>query len=218
MGKQSASKAHRAGGAARCAAPAVQKSIKVDLALIDYDDRLLTALALPIVTSAKQHAGHTFERLRSIPGVGKMLALVLRYAMHDRRRFPRVQDVVSSCRLGTCAKESAGKRYGTSGTKIGTASLPWAFAAAAAVFLRHHPEAQQALARLEKKHGTGKAFTIVAHKLARAVSSMRTRERGCDMHPCLHGSTAERVRLPPHWTRRGAACLERAVGPLGLRL
>jgi transposase len=218
MGKTIASKANRAGVAARCADPAVQKSLAVDLALIDYDDRLLTALELHSVKSAKQPDVHTFYRLRSLPGVGKILALVLLYDIHDIRRFPRVQDFVSSCRLVKCAKEAAGKRYGTSGKKIGNASLTRAFSEAAALCLRNHPEAQQSLARLEKKHGTGKAFTIVAHQLARAVYSMLTRERVCDMHTCLHGETAERVSLPPHWTRRGSACMERAVAPLGLRL
>jgi transposase len=161
--------------------------MEVALALIDYYDRLLTDLALHSVKSAKQHDVHTFYRLRSIPGVGKLLALVLRYEIHDIRRFPRVQDFVSSCRLVKCAKASAGKRYGTSGQKIGHASLPWAFSEAAALFLRKNPEAQQSLARLEKKHGKGKALTSLAHKLARAVSSMLTRERVFDMHTFLPG-------------------------------
>jgi len=71
---------------------------------------------------------------------------------------------VSSCRLVKCAKESAGKRSGTSGAKIGNAYLQWAFSAAAGLFLRNHPAGQNYLARLEHKHGTGKAFTIFAHK------------------------------------------------------
>jgi transposase len=187
MGKKIASKAHRAGVAARFADPAVQQSRAVDLGLIDDDARLLTDLELHIVKSAKQHDVHTCYRLRAIPGVGKSLALVLLYAMHDIRRCPRGQDCVSACRLVTGAKAAAGKRYGTSGTKMGNASLQWAFSAAAALCLRNNPAAQTYLARLEKKHGQGKAFTIVAHKLARAVSSRRTRERVFAMHTVLHG-------------------------------
>jgi len=57
----------------------------------------------------------------------------------------------------TWAKASAGKRDGTSGTTIGHASLPWACAAAAVLFLRDHPAGQTSLARLEKNHGPGKA-------------------------------------------------------------
>ena len=96
-------------------------------------------------------------------------------------RFPRVQDFVSYCRLVKCAKESAGKRYGTSGTKIGNAHLKWAFSEAAVLFLRDNPAGQKYLARLEKKHGKGKALTILAHKLARAVYYMLKRDTAFDM-------------------------------------
>jgi hypothetical protein len=67
------------------------------------------------------------------------------------------------------SQESAGKRLGTSGAKIGTAHLQWAFAEAAVLCLRDHPAAQQYLARLEKKPDKGKALTILAQQLARAV-------------------------------------------------
>jgi transposase len=160
--------------------------MEVDLTLIDSYDRLLTDVELHIVKSAKQHDANTFYRLRSIPGVGKILALVLLYAIHDIDRFPSVQDFVSYCRLVKCAKASAGKRSGTSGTKRGNASLKWAFSEAAALFLRHNPKAQKYLATLEKKPGKSKALTIVAHKLARAVYSMLKREIAFAMHTFLH--------------------------------
>jgi len=85
-----------------------------------------------------------------------------------------------------CAKESAGKRYGTSGATIGNAYLKWAFSEAAVLFLRNHPAGQQYLARLEKKHGTGKALTILAQKLARAVYYMLRRDTVFDRDRFLH--------------------------------
>ncbi len=175
IGKKIAYKANRDGVAERFPDPAVQKSIEVDLALIDYYDQLLRELELAIVTTAKQHDANTLYLLQTVPGIGKILSLVLLYEMHDIARFPRVQDFVSYCRLVKCAKESAGKRYGTSGTKIGNAYLKWAFSEAAVLFLRNNPAGQKYLARLEKKHGKGKALTILAHKLARAVYYMLKR-------------------------------------------
>ena len=96
--------------------------------------------------------------------------------MHDITRFPRVQDCVSYCRLVQCAKESAGKRSGTAGTKIGKASRKWACSEAAVFFLRNNPVGQKYLARFENKHGKGKALPVLAHKLARAVYSMLKRD------------------------------------------
>jgi transposase len=187
IGKNLAYKANRDGVAERFTDPAVHKSIEVDLALITYDDELLTDLELAIVNSAKQHEANTFYRLRSIPGVGKILALVMLYEIHEIRRFPSVQDFASYCRLVKCAKESAGKRYGTSGKKSGKAYLKWAFSEAAVLFLRNNEPGQKYLARLEKTHDKGKALTILAHKLARAVSYMLKRETVFDMNKFLQG-------------------------------
>jgi transposase len=186
IGKKIAYKANRDGVAERFPDPAVQKSIEVDLALITSYDCLLTNLELELVQTAKAHEAQTFSRLRSIPGVGKILALVLRYDIHDIHRFPRVQEFVSYCRLVKCAKESAGKRYGTSGKKIGNAYLKWAFSEAAVLFLRNNPVGQKDLARLEERHGKGKALTVLAHILARAVYDMLTRHTACELDTVLH--------------------------------
>jgi len=185
IGKKIADQANRDGVAERFPDPAVQKSIEVDLTLIGHDDALLRDLELAIVTTAKQHDANTLYLLQTVPGIGKILSLVLLYAMHDIARFPRVQDFVSYCRLVTCAKESAGKRYGTSGTKIGHAYLKWAFSEAAVLFLRHNPAGQKYLVRLENKHGKGKALTVLAHKLARAVYHMLKRTTAFDMEKFL---------------------------------
>jgi transposase len=187
IGKKIASKANRDGVAQRVAEPAVHKSIAVDLALITYDDQLLGDLALSIVQAAKHHDANTLYLLPTGPGLGKILSRVRLYEIHDIARFPRGQDVVSYGRLVKCAKESAGKRLGTSGHKIGNAHLTWAFSEAAVLFLRNHPTGQKYLARLEKTHDTGKALTILAHKLARAGYDMLKRQTAFDMDKFLHG-------------------------------
>jgi transposase len=176
IGKKIAYKANREGVAERFNDPAVQKTIEVDLALITYYDELLRDLELAILQTANQHDAHTLYVLQTVPGIGKILSLVLRYEIHDIGRFPSVQDFASYARLVKCSKESAGKRLGTSGKKIGNAHLKWAFCEAATLFLRNNPHGQKLLSRLEKKHGKGKALTILAHKLARAVSYMLKRQ------------------------------------------
>jgi transposase len=187
IGKKIAYKANREGVAERFVDTAVQKSIEVDLALIDHYDKLLSDIELYIVNTAKQHDVNAFYRLRSVPGIGKILALVILYEVQDIGRFPRVQDFVSYCRLVKCTKESAGKKYGTSGKKIGNAYLKWAFSEVAVLFLRNNPEGQKYLVRLEKKHSKGKALTILAHRLARTVYHLLRREQAFDMNKFLNG-------------------------------
>jgi len=58
-------------------------------------------------------------------------------------RFEKVGNFLSYSRLVKCAKESAGKRYGTSGSKIGNVHLRWAFGEAACLFLRNNPEGKR---------------------------------------------------------------------------
>jgi transposase len=188
IGKKLAYKANRDGVAERFPDPAVQKSMAVDLALLGYYDPLLNDLELHMVKAAKQHDANTLYLLQTVPGIGKILSLVLLYEIHDIQRFPSVQDFVSSCRLVTCAKESAGKRYGTAGAKMGNAYRKWAFSEAAVLFLRDHPAGQKYLTRLEKKHGRGKALTLLAQKLGRAVYDMLKRQQAFDVDKFLQDS------------------------------
>jgi transposase len=167
--KRIAYPANREGVAEHFPDPAVRLSIELDLALLERYDTLLTELELAIVRQAKRHDGDAFHRLRSVPGIGKILALTILYEIHDIRRFDRVQEFASYARLVKCAKESAGKRLGTSGAKMGNAHLKWAFSEAAVHFVRFAPSGKTLLARLEKKHGKGRALSILAHKIGRAV-------------------------------------------------
>ena len=160
FGKKIAYKANRTGIAEHFPDASVQKSMQVNLALIDFYDQLLTDLELYITRLAKVHESNSFYLLRSVPGIGKILSLAILYEIHDINRFPRVQDFASYCRLVKCARESSGKRYGTSGKKIGNVHLKWAFSEAAVLFLRKNPRGQTYFSRLERKHGKGKALTV----------------------------------------------------------
>src|SRR5215467_5610179 len=182
IGKRLAYKANREDVAEHFPDPSVRKTIEVDVSLINHYDQLLGEVELYIMRSAKAPDVQTFSRLQSVPGIGPILALVLLYEIQDIARFPRVQDFVSYCRLVKCAKESAGKCHGLSGKKIGNAHLRWAFAEAAVLFLRQNQPGKEYFAKLEHKHGKGKALTVLAHKLARAVYSMLTRGHAFDLN------------------------------------
>ena len=181
-GQKRADTAHREGVEAPVPDPSVRKTIEVAVALIEHSDQLLGEGELYITRTAKAHDVQTFSRIQSVPGIGQILALVLLYEIQDSARFPRVQDFVSYCRLVKCAKESAGKRLGTSGKTSGKVHLRWAFAEAAVLFLRHTQPGKEYCTKLEHKHGKAKALTVLAHKLARAVYYMLTREHAFDLN------------------------------------
>jgi len=110
LGTAIAYKTNRPGVAERFAAPAVQKSVEAARALLDSYDQLLRDLERTIVPTATQHDATTLSLLQTVPGIGKILRLVLLDELHDRARCLRGQDCVASCRLVTDAKASAGKR------------------------------------------------------------------------------------------------------------
>jgi len=175
FGRKLAYKANRGGVVEHFADPSVQKSIEIDLALIDHYDALVVDLELTIVREAKRHDAEAFHRLRSVPGIGKVLALTILYEIHDVTRFDRVQEFASYARLVKCVHQSGGKKLGTGGAKMGNVHLKWAFSEAAVLFLRHTKDGKKILAGIEKKHGRGKALSILAHKIGRAVFYMLSR-------------------------------------------
>ena len=168
---------NRAGVAEAFADPAVQTSVAADLTLIGHYDDVLRDLELTILRSAREHAPQTLHLLRTVPGIGKILALNLLYEVHDIHRFATVGDFVSYCRLIRPDKTSAGKRVGSGPTKVGNAHLRWTFGEAAAGFSKQNPTGQRIVERLRRKHDRN-AMNVLAHKLGRAVYFMLRRQRG----------------------------------------
>jgi transposase len=157
-----------------------RRSIELDLALIAHYDRLLKPLEQDLALMAKGHDAFNYHLLRSVPGVGRILSLVLLYEIEDVHRFPRVNEFLSYARLVKGQKQSAGKNYGASGSKIGNVHLKWAFSEAAVLFLRKNPDGQRFIERLAKKHGKGKALSILSARLGRAVYVMLKRREPFD--------------------------------------
>jgi transposase len=171
FGKKLAYAANRAelNIADRFSEPSVRRMIAMDLALIDQYDALLNDVELYLTRTAKIDDPDTFHRLRSVPGIGKILALVLVYEIYDIGRFATVGDFLSYARLVRCVHESGGKKLGSGGKKIGNAHLRWAFAEAACLFVRQSDRAKKWLDKQAKKGGKGKALGVLAAKLGRAV-------------------------------------------------
>jgi transposase len=181
FGKKIARKMHRDGIAEVFPHPAIQQSVAIDIELIDQYDRIIDGMKDTILRTARAHDPQALSLLRSVPGIGKTLSLVILYEIHDIDRFERVQDFCSYARLIKCEHESAGKRSGKGWRKIGNVHLKWAFSEAAVLFLRANPEGMKYKKRLEQKHGKSKALSILGHRMGRAVYFMLKRRRAFDM-------------------------------------
>jgi transposase len=179
--------------AERFADRTVRQNVAVDLALADHLDGILHELETYLTRSAQVEDAETYERLQTVPGIGKILGLVLLYEMHEVSRFARVGEFLSYARLVRCDQESAGKKLGTGGAKIGNAHLKWAFSEAATLFLRNSARARRWKQKLAAKRGPGKAMAILAARRPTMPGSWySTRRTLCGPRVCDG---------PPAWLR-----------------
>ena len=155
--------------AGRFAHDSTQASIRADLRLTAAYDEQIRTLELHLTRHAKVDDPVTYQLLRTVPGIGPVLALILLYEIHDIGRFPEPGNFLSYARLVRCEHESAGKKKGFGGKKIGNGHLRWALGEAACLMLRCHEPAKQWLARQQKKGSKARALGILAAKLGRTV-------------------------------------------------
>src|SRR3984885_4303600 len=123
----------------------------------------------------------TYHLLQSVPGIGKVLGLVLLYEIQDIKRFPESGNFLSYARLVRCEHESAGKKKGSGGRKIGNAHLKWAFSETACLMLRCCPAVRTWLQRQERKRGKRKALSILEAKTGRSVYQMWRKQQPFDL-------------------------------------
>lgn len=153
-------------------AAAVIKTIQTDIDMLNHYDTLLNDLENYLKRSVKTHNYDDFYLLKTVPGVGDILAMVILYEIHDIARFQRVQNFTSYARLVKPKKESAGKLKGGANGKMGNAYLKWAFSEAVLLLIRERPQVKELHLKLKNKHGKATALAILSHKLGRAVYYM----------------------------------------------
>ena len=165
-------KSRRAGVAEHFDQQDVRLSAESDVALIAYYDQTVAKLEKYILAKAKGCHAKTLSVLMSVPGIGKITALTIALEVDTIERFQTRQQFCSYSRLVKCLRESAGKKQGEGGAKIGNPYLKWAFSEAAVHSARHSEGIAAYLAKLQRKHGKGRSKSFLAHKLGRTVYHM----------------------------------------------
>lgn len=163
----------------------VRKSVELDLQLLSYYDNVLNDVELYITHHAKEHDPNNFYLLRTTPGIGKILSLVILYEIQDITRFEKVQNFSSYARLIKPQKESAGKVKGSGNRKMGNAYLKWAFSEATLLLIRERQEIKEYHLKLKNKHGKARALSIISHKIGRTVYYILKNKQAFDMKKFL---------------------------------
>jgi transposase len=126
-----------------------------------------------------------YVRLKSIPGIGEVLAIVIMLETGDVTRFARVGNFASYARCVDSARYSNGKKKGEGNTKNGNAYLVWAFIEAANFARRFNDEARRFFERKKAKTNSIVATKALAHKLARASYHMLKEGQPFDVKRCF---------------------------------
>ena len=159
---------------------AIRTSVEIDNNIIAHYDKVISKLEWYLIKNTQETSYKEFSILQTIRGVGEIIALTILYEVDDIDRFETVQDFASYCRLVKCTHESAGKKYPSKGSKIGNVHLKYIFSEAAVYVVKFNPEVEKYFKRLESKKGKGKAYAVIAHKIARAIYYMLKRGKVFD--------------------------------------
>lgn len=110
-----------------------------------------------------------YQLLLTIPGVGKILALVIMLETGPISRFAAVGDDGSYCRKVPSQWTSNEKWKSSGNRKSGNRYLAWAYAEASEFARRYYPEPRVYYQRKMQKTNAAVAHGALAHKLARAA-------------------------------------------------
>ncbi len=141
-------------------------AVKANLAVMSSADQQTEILERRVTELVKLRP--QFRFLKTVPGIGQILALTIMLETGDIGRFASVGNYASYCRCVGSQKISNGKKKGQGNTKNGNKYLAWAFVEAANFAIRFNSKIKSFHQRKKAKTKGVVAIKAVAHKLCRA--------------------------------------------------
>jgi len=144
----------------------VQLALQSQLVLIRALSAQIKQLEKSILSQVEPVA--SFEWLKTVPGIGVILAEAILLETGDITRFKGPGNFASYCRCVDSRRESNGKKKGENNRKNGNRYLAWAFIEAANFAVRYNDKAKRFYLKKEKATNSIIARKALAHKLARS--------------------------------------------------
>ena len=108
-----------------------------------------------------------FHNLKTVPGIGDILALTIMLEVGNINRFSKVGNFTSYCRCAPSQRLSDGKSKGHGNRKNGNRYLSWAFTEAVHLGRRHNERFRRYYNRKVAQANTSLATKALGNKLAR---------------------------------------------------
>lgn len=141
-------------------------AVKANLSVLSSADQQVELLEQIVTQRVKLRPQFSF--LKTVPGIGEILALTIMLETGDIGRFGTVGNFASYCRCVGSQKISNGKKKGQGNTKNGNKYLAWAFVEAAHFAIQFNSKIKSYSQRKKAKTKVVVAIKAVAHKLCRA--------------------------------------------------
>jgi transposase len=161
----------------------VTLAMRANVAIIGALNREIAQLEARLLANVKLRPDYAL--LKSIPGIGEVLAIVIMLETGDITRFAAVGNFASYARCVDSARYSNGKKKGEGNTKNGNAHLVWAFIEAANFTRRFSAEAKRFFERKAARTNKVIATKALAHKLARASYHILKERQPFDVKRCF---------------------------------
>jgi transposase len=151
-------------------------AVKANLAVLNCLDEQIKKLERAILEQVRLR--EDYRGLRTVPGIGEILALTIALETGDIGRFEHAGNFASYARMVDSRRESNGKKKGEGNVKSGNRYLAWAFIEAANFAVRYDATINRWYQRKRSRSTLPiVALKAVGHKLARACFYvMRDRE------------------------------------------
>ncbi|GAA0751195.1 IS110 family transposase [Ideonella azotifigens] len=143
-----------------------KQALKANLAVMRCLDDQVDALERSILAKAKLR--EDYQALKTVSGIGQVLALTIALETGDVGRFDSPGNFASYARTVDSRRESNGKKKGEGNAKCGNKHLAWAFIEAAHFAVRYDAAIKRWYQKKCSSSLSVVAIKAVAHKLARA--------------------------------------------------
>jgi transposase len=147
--------------------PANQLIAQLQLEHIEALNRSISRIEKAVLGCARELP--LYEKLLTIPGIGRILAMTITMEVGDIARFKTDGDFASYCRAVDSRRLSNGKQKGQNNPKCGNKYLAWALVEAANFAQRYDENCRRWYDRKKAKTSTVVATKALACKLAKAA-------------------------------------------------
>lgn len=143
-----------------------KQALKATLAVMRCIDAQISVVECSVLAKVKARAD--YKALKTVSGIGEVLALTIALETGDIGRFAGPGNFASYARTVKSTRESNGKKKGQGNTKCGNKYLAWAFIEAANFAVRYDATIKRWYQKKCASSLSVVALKAVAHKLARA--------------------------------------------------